>query len=415
MTDEKHFLAAIIDNPDDDGLRLVFADWLDEHGQSDRAEFVRLQVRMAQHPDAPELANLSHRARKLLLAHGKEWGADFPWGGRHTGYDRGLITSVQGTAAQIAGMPKRVWQRHPIRELVLDGFAGRLGRVLALPHLPRIRRLWLFGQGDQAPTAGDFDALATCPLLTGLRSFTNTANCGNGLAALARCPSVRGLTELSLLDDTLGDEGIAALCVGADNLRGLRRLSIRSRVIGPGTAVALARTPALAGLEFLQLYLGPTGDEGAVALAGSPHLAGLRELQLQSQGIGPVGAEALAATQHLTRLVRLSLSGNRFGAAGARAVVSGRWAELATLELDRCLLFNDAAEAMAQGGRLHSLVELNLEYNKISPAGAAALSRAEWLAGLTALNLENNPIGAAGARALREGKLANLRTLRVSE
>jgi uncharacterized protein (TIGR02996 family) len=310
MTDEKHFLQAIIDNPDDDSFRLVFADWLEEHGQSDRAEFIRLQVQMAQRPQPPELASLSDRTRKLLQAHGKEWGADFPWAGRNTCYDRGLITSVEGTAALIAGMPKRVWQTHPIRELVLNGFAGRLDRVLALPHLPRIRRLWLFSQGPRAPTAADFEALATCPLLTGLESFTNTADCGNGLvAALARCPSARGLAELSLLlDSTLTDEGTAALCAGADNLRRLRRLRIRSRVIGPGTAAALARTPALAGLEFLQLYLGPTGDEGAAALAGSPHLAGLRELELLGQGIGPAGATALAATGHLTRLVRLALS-----------------------------------------------------------------------------------------------------------
>jgi hypothetical protein len=69
---------------------------------------------------------------------------------------------------------------------------------------------------------------------------------------------------------------------------------------------------------------------------------------------------------------------------------------------------------MAQSGRLHSLVKLDLQYNKIGPAGAAALSRAAWLAGLTELDLENNPIGADGVRALREGKMANLQTLRVS-
>jgi hypothetical protein len=370
----------------------------------------------ADDPDDPAWANQSRRVKELLQSHRKEWGAGISWGGRHTRYDRGLLTSVQGTAAQIAGLPKRVWQTHPIQELVLDGFAGRLDRVLALPSLPRIRRLWLFSQGSEKPTAADFEALATCPLLTGLESFTNTAHCGNELAAaLGRCPSARGLTELSLLDDTLADEGTVALCAGADNLRRLRRLRIRGRDIGPTTAVALGRTPALAGLEFLQLYLGPTGDEGAAALAGSPHLAGLRELELLSQGIGPAGAAALAATPHLTRLVRLSLDGNRdLRADGARAIVSGPWDEMATLELACCLLFDNAAEAMARSGRLPALVSLNLDRNRIGPAGAVALSQAEWLARLIELNLENNPIGHAGARALREGKLASLRTLRVS-
>jgi uncharacterized protein (TIGR02996 family) len=34
------------DAPDDDAPRLVLADWLDDHGDHDRAEFVRLSVRL---------------------------------------------------------------------------------------------------------------------------------------------------------------------------------------------------------------------------------------------------------------------------------------------------------------------------------------------------------------------------------
>lgn len=43
MTDEKAFLAAIKASPADDLPRLVFADWLDEHGQDERAAFIRCQ------------------------------------------------------------------------------------------------------------------------------------------------------------------------------------------------------------------------------------------------------------------------------------------------------------------------------------------------------------------------------------
>lgn len=41
------FLRAIAEDPGDDATRLVFADWLDEHGQHDRAEFIRLQIELA--------------------------------------------------------------------------------------------------------------------------------------------------------------------------------------------------------------------------------------------------------------------------------------------------------------------------------------------------------------------------------
>jgi uncharacterized protein (TIGR02996 family) len=41
MNDEEAFLRAIAENPDDESCRLVFADWLEERGDS-RAEFLRL-------------------------------------------------------------------------------------------------------------------------------------------------------------------------------------------------------------------------------------------------------------------------------------------------------------------------------------------------------------------------------------
>ena len=40
-------LAAVAADPDADLPRLLLADWLDDHGESDRAEFVRLQVEWA--------------------------------------------------------------------------------------------------------------------------------------------------------------------------------------------------------------------------------------------------------------------------------------------------------------------------------------------------------------------------------
>lgn len=45
--DEAAFLAAITAAPDDDTPRLVFADWLEEHGQGPRAAFIRRQCEAA--------------------------------------------------------------------------------------------------------------------------------------------------------------------------------------------------------------------------------------------------------------------------------------------------------------------------------------------------------------------------------
>ena len=47
MTDEQAFLNALKANPADDTTRLVYADWLDEHGDPLRAEFIRVQCELA--------------------------------------------------------------------------------------------------------------------------------------------------------------------------------------------------------------------------------------------------------------------------------------------------------------------------------------------------------------------------------
>ena len=51
MTHDDAFLQAIIDVPEDDLPRLVYADWLEEHGQAERAELIRVQVQLARLAD----------------------------------------------------------------------------------------------------------------------------------------------------------------------------------------------------------------------------------------------------------------------------------------------------------------------------------------------------------------------------
>lgn len=47
---EQDFIRNIVASPDDDTLRLVFADWLDEHDQPERAEFIRIQIELSRMP-----------------------------------------------------------------------------------------------------------------------------------------------------------------------------------------------------------------------------------------------------------------------------------------------------------------------------------------------------------------------------
>jgi uncharacterized protein (TIGR02996 family) len=69
-------LQSIKEAPEDDGPRLVLADWLEDHGGHGRAEFIRTQLRLA--PGAPQLGaaderTLKLRASGLLDENGGDW------------------------------------------------------------------------------------------------------------------------------------------------------------------------------------------------------------------------------------------------------------------------------------------------------------------------------------------------------
>lgn len=73
MSDERALLAAIRDAPDD-LPHLAHADWLEEHGQSPRAGFVRVQIERARLPwDDDRQAPLQARERELLIEYGSDW------------------------------------------------------------------------------------------------------------------------------------------------------------------------------------------------------------------------------------------------------------------------------------------------------------------------------------------------------
>jgi uncharacterized protein (TIGR02996 family) len=81
VRDQQAFLRAIAETPDDDAPRLVYADWLEEHGDPDRAEFIRVQCRLAERERAADVIfgdPDEERARLLANANGDRWAAELP-------------------------------------------------------------------------------------------------------------------------------------------------------------------------------------------------------------------------------------------------------------------------------------------------------------------------------------------------
>ena len=70
MSSEQDLIAEIIENPNDEALRLIFADYLEEEGDP-RAELIRLQFeRQAMPRFDPQRDKLRKRELKILKSHG---------------------------------------------------------------------------------------------------------------------------------------------------------------------------------------------------------------------------------------------------------------------------------------------------------------------------------------------------------
>src|SRR5262245_31186099 len=79
MSTKDSLLAEIVANPDDDAVRLVFADWCEDNGEPDRAEFIRAQMRLETISEGdPERLDLEERALDLLAEHRAGWLAHLP-------------------------------------------------------------------------------------------------------------------------------------------------------------------------------------------------------------------------------------------------------------------------------------------------------------------------------------------------
>src|SRR5262245_41029327 len=90
---------------------------------------------------------------------------------------------------------------------------------------------------------------------------------------------------------------------------------------------ALAASPYLQRVTYLDLSNNSIRDYGARLLAESRHLAHLRGLNLSSCGIGDGGLKALIASPHLVELRELYLADNRINNHGIRALAESRSAQ----------------------------------------------------------------------------------------
>src|SRR5262245_28957102 len=69
---EEAFIRGLLENPEDDTLRLVYADWLEEHGDN-RSEFLRAAIAVRTAANDPSRLALRQRVQELRSSVPTEW------------------------------------------------------------------------------------------------------------------------------------------------------------------------------------------------------------------------------------------------------------------------------------------------------------------------------------------------------
>lgn len=324
MTHDEAFLADIIANPDDLGLRQIYADWLEERGDVAslaRAEFIRLQIQMADPAvKGPRFFKLRARAQKLLRIHEKAWAAPIPDLVWRYEFRRGFIEAVTVKPDAFLLHAGVLFRSAPVRHLTFLGFHEDLPQS---PYLARISTLefdcYALGRGN-APS------LLASPHLATLRELRfGSIDIGlEGIKALAEQPHLCRLERLALHSNHLDAEKVGTLCA-SPHLYNLTALDLRQGITLDGLR-ALASAPSASRLTELLLGTSYLGDEGPRVLVESPYLSRLTHLDLSGNRLTDVGAALLAQASNLSKLTRLYLQCNAITPAG-KALLRQRFGE----------------------------------------------------------------------------------------
>ena len=185
-------LQAIIEQPDDDQLRLVYADWLEEHGDAARAEFIRVQIEYhTMRCSDPRVDAMTARWIALLETHKEAW---------------------------LKGFPAWLRAEFPVEGTLLGGSRFSRGFVEAVCNTANWNEI-----GDP------------------------------GVQALAQSPFLHQLQTLELECNRIGDAGVAALARSRFS-GNLRRLHLGDNPFTEVGARALAESPYLDQIEHLSVH-----------------------------------------------------------------------------------------------------------------------------------------------------------------
>jgi uncharacterized protein (TIGR02996 family) len=300
MTEREALLRAVCEFPDDDTPRLVFADWLQEHGEEERAEFIRVQCRLARKDDE----RLRQRARELLAAHRESWSQPFQQF-EVAGSFRRLMFGVQFRRGFVFALS------------VNDEESRFVENAAALFRLAPVQRLNPFHKHQHEDLTRCPELLRVTELMIDRQGFETVA-----IAQLLRSKYLTNITRLDLIADDdnghLETEGLA-LFARAKSLPALRHLDLSYNYCGwmfsderENWLARLLNGPLIGQLETLRLRSTDVTDGCALALARCKRTGALRHLDVSGNSLSERSLRALANSPHLSGLTTLDLRENDY-------------------------------------------------------------------------------------------------------
>ncbi len=406
MTDREALLRSILDNPDDDTLRLIYADAIEEESDSRRAAFIRAQIEYARLPeyDPVRIRARYHDREKMF---GARWMMELPalpeglrWATHpfRRGFPSGIQSRDAATFVEHAdGLFRQFpidtlelsiarlsetreftdcpWISHLVRLSLPEGLSGQAaGRLIGSPHYQRLRELHIGAGLTTNSTASSLVRSRLFKQLTSL-GFRNDRQGGgtlvNELSQLADPPRLR---TLDLSGNRLGAEHLQRL-LASPMVSTVDDLDLSDNHLGTAGIEVMAAA-SLPFLRSLHLVRARPETEGIRALREARFLPELRSLALGGNVLPPQAGEVLAGAAGVANLLVLDLRDNRLGDAGAAALASSPFLRnLVLLDLSTNEIEDEGAEAIAESPHLNGLIYLDLHANMISTNSAARLKR----------------------------------------
>lgn len=307
MYSDEEFLAAILESPDDDMPRLIYADWLEEQGESEHAEFIRNQIELAAGTaSASRQQYLSTRESELLKRYAAEWlpSAVRPYQ-ELLSWSRGF--PVQAELARVNTMRGTVvWALAKLPTLThltfTNGSADREWQHY-LKRFPNLKSLVF------RSTVIDPDVIRAVAQLEDLQALEISRETTLTSRTLAQLSRLTALMDLTLHDTNLNDQGLKEF----GKIGGLKKLNVTSSQEARGYGLwGFSETNQI---ETLRLDYTPLSDE---AFRHFPMFKQLRELSFVGCGIQDL---ELGWLRHSNKLEQMNLSGNLITGAGLRSLI----------------------------------------------------------------------------------------------